>query len=213
MNALLMLLVMMAGGDKKVEGFPKDWEPVLHSSKFKGKPELDAQVRLEKDRIVLRNRGMIVSKKEFPKDKGKIVVSFTCKWNKGDGAYQDDLAIILRTSAEQRQQWSHEVLNGLLVRLNLTAGEVQVVQVQGKNHELVGQSGHMFKNNVEYKVRIIDDGQRLQIFIDDGKEPVFDKNAPPHDTDGKKIALYDREPVGGVEHEVIITGLKVEVKK
>ena len=70
-----------------------------------------------------------------------------------------------------------------------------------------------YYNKYYILTKIFDDGQRLQIFIDDGKEPVFEKNAPPFDTDGRKIALYDREAVGGVEHEVIVTDLKVEVKK
>jgi hypothetical protein len=200
--------------DKKPEGLQKDWESVQPFEFETKKKELKPETKIGKQSITLRNRGMVTTKKEYNKDeKGKTVVSLTWKWVKGEGnTYDDHLALVLRTDGTQRQKRSWEAENGILVKF--TPGQVILAQIKGDYHEGLATATIGVTLGEENQIRVTDDGQQVEVYFGTGKDPIISKQVGRiNDLTDRKISLYNREPVAGVEHESYLTNVKIEIVK
>jgi hypothetical protein len=212
MAALLVAAMPVSADDKedaKVKELKKAWKPLEPIFKTENK-ELAPTAEIMKDgKVVLANRGAIASTKEY----GAVTISFSWQWTQGDdetGKYPDHLSIALRTTGKQRAEWSHEIDEGIVVKLVPNAGGSVVIEEykQGQPALPVASKKCEFKMGKTYKVLVKDEGKKLTVSID-GKVIVEAKV-----DEGKGYAvLYGREPVAAARKESEITNLKAEAAK
>lgn len=195
--------------DNKAESVKAAWEPVKPAFKA-NKEKFDPTVEFQKDgTIVMANRGMLLSRNEFPKG-----ATVKCRWSwisEEPNVYPDQLAVALRTDGDRKRQWSFEIDDALVVRLNPHSTGSVFVQIyeRGKDEVEIGRKqGIAFKMGDSHDIEITDLGDRITVRID-GKE-VLEQKVDPSDGGGKKVAVYNREPVAGKRKVSTATDLTIK---
>ena len=157
--------------------------------------EFQPSVRFEEKKVVLENRGILVSKKSFPEG---AVFTATWRWISGEeqGKYQDHLCVVFATDGKQRA-WPAEIEAGLVVRFNPASGSVGIEKHEkgSKDNALLAfKDGLKFERNTGYKLRIVHSPKGVEVNVD-GKKIVSAEVVMK----GDKVAGYDREPVAGIK--------------
>lgn len=206
-TVLLCTAVIAAfGGDQSPPAW-KAGEPAV-----KAKVEtLRSTAKLDKDSVVLRNRGIIVTTDEYE----NADLSLTWKWEGGkeEGALQDVLAIVLLTDGVQRP-WSHEIRNGVAIQFAAPDSKVFVRRYISDQHSpvlLAEKADIAFEKNKEYKLRVRFEKGKVEVFVGGGQKPLVTADIPPI-TNGR-LAVYNREPVSGVVQQSTVTNLDLSGTK
>lgn len=160
-------------------------------------------VKIEGDKILIRNRGLLVSEKQH---KAGATLEFTSKWTQGkdEGFYQDVMTVVFKTTGEQRAKWSHEISDGIAVRFAAHGKTVSVehFKVGEQSPVLLARAQFVSERGKEQTIKISEDQSVISIHVDE-KEVLFCKipilDGPAY------IALYNREPVAAVEQEWQVT--------
>jgi hypothetical protein len=165
------------------------------------------------DAITLRNRGVAVSKADYP---AGATVSFSWKWTEGDleKKYPDHLCVVVLTDGVLREKWSHEIAKGVLVRFNPGSGAVQVegwLADKNESEQLASKDGFTFEKGKEYAVKIAYTPAKVVVTVDGGG-PIEAAVPEKFRMGGKKICFYNREPVAGIVKESVLTKLSAEKK-
>lgn len=210
--AAVAMLLTLAGGTWALlydppllrDDFDNNW---LDNSKWRS-----ARPRVkEQDGVLwLRNRGCVVTRKEFP---DPISITFRWQWVDlaEDPAYAEVLTIALQTPGETREQYPFEIDDGLLLSFDTQEGAAYLSRAtEGQIHKTrLASSGTVeipLPAHEWHDIRIIDDGFSITLYmkgetIGDSRweNPVF---SVPYDArlSGKRIAIYNREVVGGAPH-------------
>jgi hypothetical protein len=187
----------------------KNWKEGLPA--FKAKNEvLNPSAKIDNEKVYVRNRGLLVSNSQYPKG---VTLEFVSKWTLGkdDGSYQDVLTVAFRTSGKQREKWSHEILDGIAVRI---AGHAQTLSIEHfkkgvQSSDLIARVPFKTERGKEQKIKILEEKGLIQVFLE-GKEVLYAR--VPIIDDASNIAFYNREPVAGVQQEWILSGLKISGK-
>ena len=165
-----------------------------------------------KNTIALVNRGVVVTKNPIPDNKPMTIV-FDWSWIEGreTDRYPDSLVVMLRTTGAQRQRWSHEMEDGIAIRFDPTEKQVSV-QVHQKGDDFKTQKlaakDMEFKRFESYAVVISDTDQRISVFVNN--QFVVEAKVPEGIT-GRKVALYNREPVARVRHVSLLTNIELGI--
>lgn len=176
------------------------WEAGPPAFKAENK-ELNPSVKFEGEKMIVSNRGNGISTKRFPNG---ATFSTTWKWTKGreEGNYHDHLCVAFATDGKQRA-WPGEIESGIVVRFNSGSGSVGVEKWEKDKKDpklLAFKDGLTFKRGVAYTLRIVHLPDAVIVSVDDQRvitaEGVYR---------GDKIAVYNREPVAGVEKESELT--------
>lgn len=188
----------------------EQWDVVRPFKVSEDKKQFSPDVIIKDSSVTLRNRGTLVSKDEYP---AGATIKTTWKWTKGtaEGKYHDHLLVVLFSSGKQ-EKWPFEVTDGLSIRFNPGAGVVSVEHLAiGKDPVVVAKAADLtFERDKEYALEITADRKNVAIKID-GKEVVAGK--VPEGLAGKKIVVYNREPVAADEKESILTNLTLVAPK
>ena len=184
--------------------FDDQWEIApspVKANLQKFKPE----VNLMGDIVVLQKRGLLLSKKEYK----EFDLAFEWKWlnDPPDETYPDHLCVVLATDGKQREDWSHEIQKGLVIRFipNL-GGSVSIVDENGiqEGVELIKKDQIGLERAKIHKIKITYAKEILTVEVN--KEAIQIKRS---NLKGK-IAIYNRERVGGVIKESQLTKLRLE---
>src|SRR3989344_4384982 len=141
--------------------------------------------------LALVNRQLVVTKNPIPEN-SNVDISFSWMWIEGRerDQYHDSLVVALRTTGTQREHWSHEIEDGLVIRFDPTEKQVslQLHQKGGKfNPRRIASKDVEFKRYQEYDVSILDNGQNIRVILND--QNILDEKVPA-ETVGRKIAIY-----------------------
>jgi hypothetical protein len=176
--------------DKKAE-VEKLWK-IADKAYKKDDEKLSPSVKIDQDgSIEIANRGMLITKEKV----GPGTLSLSWKWTEGDdasGQYCDHFVIVLGSSdGKQSGAWSHEILNGTVIRCNPRASGVTIVHVKdGEVNSDIERGNFDFNKGSEYGIKVVDTGKEVSFEID-GK--VIVKSAKP-ETPGF-ACIYNRESV------------------
>lgn len=176
------------------------------------------ELREENGYLLLRNRGYLVTIKEFS---GPL--SIELDWRPmdlaSDAFYLDCLTVALRTSGSPREKHSYEVSDGLMVKFNAQASNVSVsVPLPGDVEPAVlGLSPVMSEpmpSGDWQHLRIVDDGSTISVWAAPSAaamptEPLLRVPYFASSFTGTRIAIYNRELVSGVTHESHIDNVVV----
>lgn len=193
-------------------------EPTFESGPpaFKAKQEFERYAptaTVKDDGIVLRNRGVAVSKAEYPTG---ATLSFSWKWTEGDleKKYPDHLCVVVLTDGALREKWSHEIGKGVVIRLNPGSGGITIegwLADKNESESLASKDGFTFEKGKEYAVKIMYTPEKVVVTIDGGT-PIEAAVPEKFRAGGKKICLYNREPVAAIVKESVLTKVRVEKK-
>ncbi len=186
-----------------------DWE-IAKPPKEAGKAP---QVELKGDKIVLIDRGMIRTKKQFKRGS-----TTECTWKyvggQDKGSYQDVLSIITRTHGKQREKRSHEIENGVMIQFAAHAQTISIQRFSSKkvSSNLIARIPAKIERGKEHKILIHD-----QIFEDKGGlvaihfdgRLVLEAAVNLLDEDGDYVAVYNRER-GPASQISILSGLSIK---
>lgn len=158
--------------------------------------------------IVLRNRAFVVSRNEYSSG---VVVQFRWMWTEGKGLYSDNLALAVRSDGIPRRKWSHEVNEGVVIRLVPNGNLIEAFAFVGDQAraEPLGKTLNLrFPRDVWHEVRVVDDYKTIDIYLDSFDAPIF--SIPRvHNGTSHRVAIYNREPVGGTDKESIISQIAI----
>lgn len=174
---------------------PSDWkiaEPVQKADKH-----LSSHVKMSGNKIVLENRGTLLSALEYPNG---VVSHFRWKYTGGHDKYHEQLAFAAFTTGQQ-PQWSFEVTDGILVRFN-SAGALSIERRKGPGDgESLKSVPMQFEKDRWYDIVIIADRTKMTVYVDGKLAAQVDM---PAGLEGTRIALYNRESVANVYQKSII---------
>lgn len=158
--------------------------------------------------IVLTNRGIAVTKVEF--EQKPFEFNFRWLWTEGREAdrYHDTLAVALWTSSKQKQEWSHEIEDGFVVKFMPHQSRIVVhhhKQGEKSPTDIAEVTDLEFKRYIPYHILIRCYGKKLVVIVD--SKTVIDETIPAMKKG--KIAVYNREPVAGVRHVGILMNPKI----
>lgn len=167
-----------------------------------------------KNTIALVNRGLVVTKQPIPENQ-QMFVSFNWSWVEGreSDRYPDHLVVALYTTGTQRQNWSHEVVDGVVVRFDPTEKQMSIQHHQKGDEfkpKLLAAKDMEFKRFESYQVTISEREGKIYVVLNGQR--MLEASVPPV-TFGRKIALYNREPVAGVRHVSLLSNVELSVAK
>jgi hypothetical protein len=187
MNVVLLVAFLSAVGD--------DWDAAC--------PAPDSTVTFRQTAATLQNRGTLVSKKPFPNG---AIVTTTWRWTKGpiETKYPDMLVFAFFTTGKQRP-WAHEITDGAVVRF----GPPDTIYIQRSTpgeFETLAKGEMKMVMGTDYKIAIEATPAEIRVLVDDK----LIASAPLKETfTGQKVAIYNREGVGGVLKESLLLNLIV----
>lgn len=177
--------------------------------------EFDSDVVLKGTVVTLRNRGMVVSKDDYPNG-----FTLTCKWTirGGDGAsYSDVLAIGFHSDGTQAANRPHELGHGVAVKLQAHAALVTIERHRdgsNKPERHVVKSMPRVSKNTTHDVKIVvDKTHYLEVYLDGKKIADLSVGDPSREKGKARIAIYNREPGGGGPQESLLENLVLEPAK
>ena len=201
---ILMLLVVVAAESKAAAYARNDWKV--------GELVAPGSAAMINGRtITLRNRGIVLSKKEFPRG---CYMSFQWKWTKGReaGAYQDVLAIAFHTDGELNK-WPHEVLKGLVVRFEAHGKDIQIAYMkEGTDARPQSRKSDVpIERDTWYEVTIVCGREQIAVYFgDDHSKPILRAPMPSDLGEDHLVAIYNREIVAAVVKESILKEVRLE---
>lgn len=208
---LLALLSVVPVQEKEAPDLTKNWEggPAAFNPKDK---DFAPTVKVEKDKITIRNRGIVVSKAEMP-ETGAVSLSATWMWTEGEenGSYDDHPCFVLRTSGMQKGR-PFEAADGFVIRILPNLKKIQIEDTTKAEPLKEYIAGEVFRRKQAYVIKIVDLGEKLEVYVDGGDKPIMECDVPKR-TAGTKIAMYNREPVSNWIHELVLTDVIVTSKK
>ncbi len=163
-------------------------------------------VQLDHGRLILTNRGYLISRDEFPDG---VSIEFQWMWTDGRKSYCDDLTVAVRTSGTHRGAWPHEVDDGIAIRFCPEQKTISILD-QFTMKPIDFAVGLKMDRNEWHNIRITDDNQTISIYLNNMRSPKL--SVTTGYTSGKHcIALYNREAVGGINKESVIDDLAISV--
>lgn len=176
------------------------------------------EVREENGYLSLMNRGSVVTQHDYP---GPIVVSFDWKWidHSSFPLYSDDLCVVLRTSGKHREKYSHEIVDGVVIRFFTYDGRVRIDSPPQSRVDQTEKGVLPIPANQWHRVRITDDGEEIAVYITGPQIDERYRNTPvlrarcPGEFENHKIAIYNRELVGKAVHESRIDNFEIRTLK
>jgi len=200
MHTILLACLLLAQKEQK-QDLKKVWKA--------GKPfetmfkKLPPTVKFEDESVTLKNRGLLLSKKEHKKG---LRLSFTWEWVEGEGNYPDILVVALKTDGKQRE-WPGEIDHGIVVRFS--PGRTAIERWKsGEDSEVIAFKAVTIKKETQYKIVIEEKNGDVTVTIDDERLTARVEG-------GKKSrgAIFNREPVAQVLHVSRIMNLRLVPKK
>lgn len=169
-------------------------------------------IREQDGHLWLISRGYLVTADEFP---GPVSLTFDWKWvDLGDDPhYADHLSIVLRTTAEPRP-YPHEVLDGLMVKVNTSTGRISIELPSGdpavRNIERIAETDPAtplpMPADKWHTIRVTYNSGQIAVYITGpeiapryAETPVLQASCADV-FPGNNIAIYNRELVGGIPH-------------
>lgn len=170
-----------------------------------GDAEVDSRAVIEKDSITLRNRGIAVSKKSFPKG-----ATFQCFWKCTEGGDSgssdaDVLAVVFRTDGAQRER-PYEIREGLVVKFQAHARRISLEHWKDgvKSPDILAEVNDIeMKKGVDHKIKIVDHAGKVDVYFEDFSTPILTKEYPKDLLRSDRVAAYNREPMGGLKVAVL----------
>jgi hypothetical protein len=180
--------------DDKQTALAKLWEE--GPAAFKPKNEKFApSAKIGKSGVVnLKNRGLLKSKQQYPKG---CELTFDWQWVAGnpDEDYGDSLAVVLRTSGDQKKKWSHEIEDGLMIRFWHTkdGGTLKLEHFKKgqASSKLIKELTKQWDQYTLYAIKIVDTGDKIEVSVDG--DVLISEKVPK--IDSAWICFYNREPV------------------
>lgn len=180
------------------------WEEL----KAKNDKVVPPDVQVEGGRVMLLNRGYLVSRRQFP---GGVSLRLRWLWaepsdhGKGtpkerddyEGAYNDHLTIVLRTSGTPRARWPHEVTDGILIKFTANKNQLSIYQPFDAK-SLRDADLPMMKRGEWQDIVITDDGENIAVFFGTSRSLITEVKIP-NESDSHHVAFYNRESVGGTD--------------
>ncbi len=172
------------------------------------KPEIDkpgiplhlsSDVEIDFGKLILVNRGYLVSKEQFPDG---VTVDFKWMWTDGRGEYCDDLTVALRTSGRHLGEWPHEVADGITIRFCPDAQRLSISE-QNPTRVIDREMGLKIERNEWQRIRITDNNETISVFLNNLEAPVLEVRTK-HSAPEYRVAFYNREPVGNINKESVI---------
>jgi hypothetical protein len=165
---------------------------------------------LDDGSIVLRNRGVVVSKAEYADG---ATISFVWKWTEGnlEAKYPDHLCAVVLTDGVLRKKWSHEIAKGVVVRFNPGSGGVTIegwLADKNEGESLASKDGFTFEKGKEYAVKITYTPTKVVVTVD-GEVPIEAIVPEKFRAGGKNVCFYNREPVAGIVKSSTLTKVTV----
>jgi hypothetical protein len=223
--AVALLLVCLLGGAAwwalsepplVTDDFNDNW---FNSKIWRHPPQIAADVGLREELGVIKliNRGYLIPRGAF---REPFALEFDWLWiNHGLNPRNNDiLTVALRTSAEHNPERPYEARDGLLVAINVWAGNVTIRAAENTDLELAASPEEVipFPAGEWKRVRVTDDGKWIRVYlskrgltIKPDEEPVLEYEHS--NTAGKHgIAIYNREIFKSTLHESLIDNLQIE---
>lgn len=226
--ALIVMLTCISPVAIAAEKVSESWDVKVPDTDSKKDEILRSAVVIEKGEreVVLRNRGTLVSKKDFGKG---MELEFQWQWKEGaekmegEGPdarmikYFDCLKICLFSKLEQ-PNWSYEATDGIHIRLDPNGSTIMVeLRRPGEDPKpLLTINDVIFKKDVTYTVKIRADAKKewLDIAVQSrGMRLNQGCYIPLEHLKGGTVGIYNRESVASVPHASIIKGLKITDKE
>lgn len=173
-------------------------------------------VMVEGGHVRLFDRGSLCTRAEFTTP---YKLSFRWRWNDlaGDFLYRDILTVVLRTSGKHKKEHAFEILDGIIIFINATSGEVSIRNAKDNPADINPSRVLKLAPQVWYDITILDHGDRIEVFmagdhLPQSEQPVKTFNVDTQFEHGH-IAFYNRERVASASFEswlddVVITRLK-----
>ena len=184
------------------------WLPPPLHGKNQGVRETDGHLKLV-------NRGFLISKQEFNEP---IDVSFDWRFSELglNPVYADHLAVMVRSSGQANPVYPFEIEDGVRIHFNAWTGVVALVEESGKQLVTTVPGAVKMAAETWYHIRITDDGERVVVYLNEGKgnarrdaKPVIEGLFPKSNRSGH-LVFYNRELVGGIPHESFIDDIVVQ---
>ena len=156
--------------------------------------------------MILLNRGYAITREQFS---GGVAIEFDWRWEGDQGTYCDDLTVCVRTRGRPDPKWSHEAQDGIAIRFSPEEGQISLIDRQSGHSYGYGQGPNM-QAEKWHRVRIEDDGTHVVIFFEDLQTPVVITEVYSQSA-ASFIAIYNREPVGGIRKMSLVDNLIVSV--
>jgi len=196
MKIVLVMVVLCAAIEEQ-------WNVILPFEVKKGAEQFSPSVKFDKKIVTLRNRGSIATKESYGEG---ATFKTTWRWTKGkeEGKYHDHLLVVFFSSGNHRPKWPCEVIDGLSFRFNPGAGGISVEHLEAdKDPVSVKKKAELvFERDKDYQVVVQATPKNFIVSIDGN---VVLQGDVPKGLTGKKIVVYNREPVAGVEMESVLT--------
>jgi hypothetical protein len=181
------------------------WDPRLGR---KGISARDGYLRLI-------NRGSLVTRQEFD---GPIEITFDWRWvDHGEWPlYAETFCVCLRTHGEHKPEHDFAITDGLVIDFNTVEHNLHI-GVPGLASSRTSATPDVAPMPAEswHHIRIVDDGQTVAVFIEGPsidprhkREPILTATIPNTLT-GQRAAFFNREYVGGTNHESHVDNVKI----
>lgn len=226
--ALIVVLTCVSPAVIAAEKISEHWDLKVPDTDDKKAIPLHSAVIVEKNEkeVTLRNRGTLISKKDFGKG---VYLELQWTWleggekMEGEGPdarmikYYDCLKVCLFSKGEQ-PNWSYEATDGIHIRFDPNGSTVMVeLREEGKDPKTLLLINNMvFKKGIVYTIKIRADAEKEWLDI-----AVLPKNMhvnqgchiPLKSLSGGKVVIYDRESVADIPKSSVVRNLKIVPKE
>lgn len=162
--------------------------------------------------VVLKNHAGLISQKGSVYELGAEVTGTVQFLSTGNGTYSDILQIAFHVDGERLEQHNGEFEKSIVVQIHGNADLVTVKRYHPDleafgSDELRAKHGLDVTKPIDFK--IIDDGERLKLYLNGAVEPIVDYELPERAvlTGNHQIAVMNRFPYGGAK-----TALEVQLQ-
>lgn len=158
----------------------------------------------------LINRGYAISNEEYPNG---AFIEFEWKWRHGNGIYSDHLTVVFRTDGRHLEKWAHEVQYGFAVKFIPQTNEISIWDrrlMTSYKTPIARYENARISRDYWHTIRIVDKDQQLSVYFNDLSKPVLSTNLPD-DLKHHRIAIYNREAVGGEDKESLLINIALGV--
>lgn len=173
---------------------------------FEPKAGAKPDVRIGHSVIVLRNRGLAVTKEKL--SDGSVSLRRTQAFDNAEGTtYHDHLCIVLRTNGARSKEWPFEIDSGIIVRLaadmigveTKVSGEGTQQLIPVKDLDLSG----------ERQISVEDKDDKIVVSVD-GKVVLEGAVDPAFGGENRNAAVYNREGVANALHVAVLSDVETK---
>ena len=163
-------------------------------------------VRIGHSVIILRNRGMAVTKEKLTE--GSVSLRWTQAFDNAEKTtYHDHLVVVLRTDGARSKEWPFEIDSGIIVRIAADMIGVESKEAGKGSSQLIPVKDVDLSG--ERLVSITDKGDQITIAID-GKVVLEGKVDPEFGGENRNAAVYNREGVANALHIAVLSEVQVK---